>query len=128
MASAARFSVALIARHPNPAGRSLLISPIALQPRPHHVEPSQDRCHCGREPVPLIRVNEQAVVKSWSKSDGRNWKPPACTGWAEVGFTTLVTIAARFPILGTRRLAYHIGDFTTRRHALLVDYSQSGEH
>jgi len=28
---------------------------------------------------------------------GPDWKPPACTGWAETGFTTLVTIAARFP-------------------------------
>jgi len=28
---------------------------------------------------------------------GSDWKPPACTGWAETGFTTLVTIAARFP-------------------------------
>ncbi|MGC2417553.1 MAG: DUF6675 family protein [Candidatus Acidiferrales bacterium] len=37
-------------------------------------------------------------MKSWSKSDlGPDWKPPACTGWAEVGFTALVTIAARFP-------------------------------
>ncbi len=37
-------------------------------------------------------------MKSWSKSGlGPDWKPPACTGWAEVGFTTLVTIAARSP-------------------------------
>jgi hypothetical protein len=36
-------------------------------------------------------------VKSWSKSDfGRDWRPPACTGWAAVGFTTLVTTVARF--------------------------------
>jgi hypothetical protein len=43
-------------------------------------------------------VDELAIVKSWSKSDlGPDWKPPACTGWDEVGFTTLVTIAARFP-------------------------------
>ncbi len=43
-------------------------------------------------------LNDLAIVKSWSKSDiGPDWKPPACTGWAEMGFTTLVTIAARFP-------------------------------
>jgi hypothetical protein len=36
-------------------------------------------------------------VKSWNKSDfGRDWRPPACTGWAAVGFTTLVTTVARF--------------------------------
>src|SRR5580692_4539165 len=54
---------------------------------------------CGNEPIPEYPgANEQAVVKSWSKSDfGRDWKPPVCTGWAEVGFTTLVTIVARFP-------------------------------
>ena len=54
---------------------------------------------CGIEPIPLYPgLDDLAIVKSWSKSDlGPNWKPPACTGWAEVGFTTLVTIAARFP-------------------------------
>ncbi|MGC2182880.1 MAG: hypothetical protein WA637_06355, partial [Terriglobales bacterium] len=54
---------------------------------------------CGNEPIPPYPgLDDLAIVKSWSKSDfGRDWKPPACTGWAEVGFTTLVTIAARFP-------------------------------
>ena len=57
---------------------------------------------CGDELMPFYPVypslNDLAIVKSWSKSDiGPDWKPPACTGWAEMGFTTLVTIAARFP-------------------------------
>jgi hypothetical protein len=54
---------------------------------------------CGKEPIPPYPgLDELAIVKSWSKSDfGPDWKPPACTGWAEVGFSTLVTIAARFP-------------------------------
>jgi hypothetical protein len=53
---------------------------------------------CGKGPVPAWpSLNDPAVVKSWSKPDyGRDWKPPACTGWAATGFTTLVTIAARF--------------------------------
>jgi hypothetical protein len=53
---------------------------------------------CGREPVPPYPgLGDSAIVKSWSKSDfGRDWKPPACTGWAEVGFTSLVTTVARF--------------------------------
>ena len=53
---------------------------------------------CGKEPIPPYSgLDDLAIVKSWSKSDfGRDWKPPACTGWTEVGFTTLVTIAARF--------------------------------
>lgn len=54
---------------------------------------------CGTDSIPSYPgLNDSANVKSWSKSDfGRDWKPPACTGWAEMGFTTLVTIAARFP-------------------------------
>src|ERR1700693_2340230 len=67
---------------------------------------------CGKEPIPEYPgANEQAVVKSWSKSDlGRDWKPPVCTGWAEVGFTTLVTIAARFPHTSEAEgLLRHIG-------------------
>jgi len=53
---------------------------------------------CGKEPIPPYQsLDELANVKSWNKSDfGHDWKPPACTGWSEVGFTTLVTIAARF--------------------------------
>jgi len=55
---------------------------------------------CGTAPIPpYAELDDLANVKSWGKSDfGRDWRPPACTGWAEVGFTTLVTIAARFPI------------------------------
>jgi hypothetical protein len=53
---------------------------------------------CGKEPVPPYPgLDDSAIVKSWSESDlGRDWKPPACTGWAAVGFTRLVTISARF--------------------------------
>ena len=53
---------------------------------------------CGKEPVPPYPgLSDSANVKSWSKSDlGSDWKPPACTGWDQVGFTTLVTTVARF--------------------------------
>jgi hypothetical protein len=53
---------------------------------------------CGEEPVPFYPVlDDPPIVKSWSESDfGRDWKPPACTGWAQAGFSTLVTTAARF--------------------------------
>ena len=70
------------------ADRSLL-SPIALRARPLiDVEAqTQPLLPCGKEPIPAYPgVNEQAVVKSWSKSDlGRDWKPPVCTAglkWA----------------------------------------------
>src|ERR1039458_2402983 len=95
------------------ADRSLP-SPIALRARPLiDVEAqTQPLPPCGKEPIPAYPgVNEQAVVKSWSKSDlGRDWKPPVCTGWTEVGFTTLVTIAARFPHTSEAEgLLRHIG-------------------
>jgi hypothetical protein len=53
---------------------------------------------CGREPVPPYPgLDDSAIVKVWSKSDfSREWRPPACTSWAAVGFTTLVTTVARF--------------------------------
>jgi hypothetical protein len=53
---------------------------------------------CGKEPVPPYPgLDDSAIAKSWSRSEfGHDWKPPACTGWAEVGFTTLVTTVARF--------------------------------
>ena len=53
---------------------------------------------CGKEPIPPYPpLDDPAIVKSWSESDfGRDWRPPACTGWAAVGFTTLVTTVARF--------------------------------
>jgi hypothetical protein len=67
---------------------------------------------CGKEPAPPYpRVDDSAIVKSWSASDfGRDWRPPACTGWASVGFTTLVTTAARFRhTSGAEGLLRHIG-------------------
>ncbi len=50
-------------------------------------------------------------MKPWSKSDfGSDWKPPACTGWTAAGFTTLVTIVARFQdARETKDLLRHIG-------------------
>jgi hypothetical protein len=60
--------------------------------------PSGPQPPCGTDPIPHYPdLGEPAIVKSWSRSDfGRDWKPPACTGWDEAGFTTLVTTAARF--------------------------------
>jgi Family of unknown function (DUF6675) len=67
---------------------------------------------CGREPVPpYADVDQSATVKSWSKTSlGNDWKPPACTNWTEEGFSTLVTIAARFRYTsGAPGLLRHIG-------------------
>ena len=53
---------------------------------------------CGANPIPdYPALNQPATVKSWSKSEfGRDWTPPACTGWTSTGFAALVTTAARF--------------------------------
>jgi hypothetical protein len=50
-------------------------------------------------------------VKFWSASDfGRDWKPPACGSWSEVGFSTLITTVARFRYTaGAEGLLRHIG-------------------
>ena len=73
---------------------------------------SRPQAPCGIEPVPAYpALDEPARVKSWSKADfGRDWTPPACTGWDQAGFTTLVTTAARFrhPLDATGLLR-HIG-------------------
>ena len=67
---------------------------------------------CGNEPVPPYpSLDSSAIVKLWSTSDaGRDWRPPACTGWAQVGFTTLVTAVARFRHTSeTEALLRHVG-------------------
>lgn len=67
---------------------------------------------CGNEPIPPYPgLDDPAIVKSWSKSDfGGDWRPPVCTGWTAVGFTTLVTIVARFRYTSEAEgLLRHIG-------------------
>jgi hypothetical protein len=53
---------------------------------------------CGKQAIPHYpALDDSAIVKSWSEFDfGRDWRPPACTGWDATGFTTLVTTVARF--------------------------------
>jgi hypothetical protein len=67
---------------------------------------------CGTEPVPAyVSLNDPPNVKAWSKANlGRDWRPPACTGWTPVGFTALVTTAARFRYPeDAEGLLHHIG-------------------
>ena len=66
----------------------------------------------GEIPVPPYpALDSSPVVTFWSESDfGRDWKPPACTGWAEPGFSTLVATVARFRYSsGAEGLLRHIG-------------------
>jgi hypothetical protein len=67
---------------------------------------------CGDVPVPPYPgLDHSPLVKFWSASDiGRDWKPPACSSWAEVGFSTLITTVARFRYTaGAEGLRRHIG-------------------
>jgi hypothetical protein len=53
---------------------------------------------CGNEANPSYpALSDPPQVKFWRQADlGLTWKAPACTGWTEQGFTTLVTTSARF--------------------------------
>jgi hypothetical protein len=67
---------------------------------------------CGKEPVPPYPgLDNSPIVEFWRESDvGHDWRPPACIGWTEVGFSTLVTTVARFRCTsGAEGLLRHIG-------------------
>jgi hypothetical protein len=67
---------------------------------------------CRKETVPPYPgLDSSPLIKFWSESDfGHDWRPPACTSWAEVGFSTLITTAARFrSTSGAEGLLRHIG-------------------
>ena len=67
---------------------------------------------CGKVSVPPYPSLEHSPsVRFWSESDfSRDWRPPACTGWAEVGYSTLTTTVARFRYTsGVESLLRHIG-------------------
>jgi hypothetical protein len=66
---------------------------------------------CGEPVPPYPALDDSPIVKFWSEADfGRDWKPPACTGWTAAGFSTLITTAARFRYTsGSEGLLRHIG-------------------
>jgi len=46
---------------------------------------------------PYPEADHPPTVRVWRSSDlGGDWKPPGCTGWAQTGFSTLVTTVGRF--------------------------------
>jgi hypothetical protein len=53
---------------------------------------------CGSAPFPPYPDLENSpAVRAWDRAEsGREWAPPACTGWTDTGFTTLVATVARF--------------------------------
>ena len=56
------------------------------------------RLPCGVEATPAYpAVNEAPIAKSWREAElGRAWKPSECAHWTEAGFTSLITVSARF--------------------------------
>jgi hypothetical protein len=64
----------------------------------HGYAQSGPRPPCGMDAVPAYPgLDNSPGVKFWSEADfGREWRPPACTGWTEAGFSTLITTVARF--------------------------------
>jgi hypothetical protein len=53
---------------------------------------------CGSATFPPYPDLENSpAVRVWERAEsGQNWIPPACTGWTDSGFTTLVATVARF--------------------------------
>jgi hypothetical protein len=52
---------------------------------------------CGQTAIPLYPdLGNAPLATFWSQSDAPNWVPPACTGWNDQGYSTLVTTVARF--------------------------------
>lgn len=53
---------------------------------------------CGSATYPPYPDLENSpAVRGWDRAEsGRDWTPPACTGWTDSGFTTLVVTVARF--------------------------------
>src|SRR5262249_28776140 len=53
---------------------------------------------CGVNASPQSRgVDDPPITKFWQRSDlGRDWLPPACTGWTTRGFSTLAATVGRF--------------------------------
>ncbi len=56
----------------------------------------QPPCECAPFP-PYPDLEHSPAIRAWDRAEsGRDWIPPACTGWADPGFTTLVATAGRF--------------------------------
>jgi hypothetical protein len=67
---------------------------------------------CAGEAFPTIpSVEASPIVKAWGRSDlPQTWSPPACTGWKNSDFTSMVVIAGRFRFaMGAEELRRRIG-------------------
>ena len=72
------------------------------------------------EKSPEVTVWERAVL-------GRDWSPPACTGWTYSGFTTLVVTVARFRhTSGVEGLLRRVGAISERADILYWSTTRKG--
>ena len=88
------------------------VIPLLLLCQAHGYAQSGPQPPCGSDPdPPYPGLDNSPIVRSWSEADfGRDWRPPPCTGWAEAGFSTLITTVARFRYTsGAEALLSHIG-------------------
>jgi hypothetical protein len=72
---------------------------------------------CGSSIFPPYPALENSpAVRTWDRAGtGRDWTPPACTGWTDPGFTTLVVTVARFRhASGVEDLLRRIGAISER--------------
>jgi hypothetical protein len=72
---------------------------------------------CGSSTFPPYPDLENSpAVRTWDRSGSdRDWTPPACTGWTDSGFTTLVVTVARFRhASGVEDLLRRIGAISER--------------
>src|SRR5579863_1640240 len=85
---------------------------VTLFGEPSAVADSGPQPPCGSESFPSYPdLDHSPVVKVWDRSGlGRDWTPPACTGWSAPGFSTLVVTVARFrDTSGVDGLLRHVG-------------------
>jgi len=68
------------------AGLAVLVTPVLLAGEPG--------LPCGEGPGPAYpQPGAPPITRVWATRDS-GWVPPSCTGWGELGYTTLVAIAA----------------------------------
>jgi Family of unknown function (DUF6675) len=94
----------------------ILFAALLCSERASHAAPELQP-PCGIAPFPPYPDLEKSpVVRVWDRAElGRDWTPPACTGWTYPGFTTLVVTVARFPhSSGVEGLLWRIGIISER--------------
>jgi hypothetical protein len=76
----------------------LVWAAVALCGQPPAPADSGPQPPCGTDSFPAYPdLDHSPVVRVWDRSDlGRNWIPPACTGWSAPGFSTLAVAVGRF--------------------------------